>query len=161
MINQGRLKEVLEYNPASGVFTWNVYMGSRAVAGSHAGSVDSLGYVTIRIDKKLYHAHRLAWLFVHGHFPVNTVDHINRDKSDNRMSNLRPATRSENNRNVGISKNNTTGFKGVTKVRDRYKAQITHHSTCVNIGLYDTPEIAHAAYCKKATELHGEFANYG
>ena len=160
MITQERLKHVLNYDPETGIFTWlgiikyNVTKGSKAgCAGSH--------YHHIGIDRANYYAHRLAWLFVTGRWPKKQIDHINGDGFDNRIKNLRESTHYENMRNRKKSKKTKTGFKGVVFEGNRFAAQIGYNHSVIYIGSYGTPEEAHKAYCKKADELFGEFANHG
>lgn len=93
-----RLRELLTYDPETGEFRWRYTRGCRA-RGQIAGTVTCLGYLTIAIDGRKYKAHRLAWLHVHGEWPYPEIDHINRIKLDNRLVNLRRATRAENNAN--------------------------------------------------------------
>jgi len=112
---------------------------------------------------KRYSAHRLAWLFVHGTFPANTIDHINGAGEDNRIINLREATRSDNARNARTSKRNTSGLKGVNFRPDRkkWRASIRVNRKSIHLGLFSTREEAHAAYVAAAASLHGAFANDG
>jgi len=99
MITQDKLKEILDYNQHTGLFTWKkIKKYSNRSVGDIAGSL-SLGYVVIGIDKKIYKAHRLAWLYVYGEFPKEQLDHINGNKEDNRICNLREANQSQNNFN--------------------------------------------------------------
>lgn len=113
MITQFELKELLYYASDTGVFNWRTNRPHRP-EGAVAGSFHSTGYVHISINRKLYKAHRLAWLYVHGSFPLTGIDHINRNKSDNRVCNLRLANQTENNRNTALRKDNTSGVKGVS-----------------------------------------------
>lgn len=113
-----RLKELLRYTPDSGVFTWKV-SHPRAKKGAEAGAVDHYGYIVIRLDGVLYKAHRLAWLYVHGEWPCKNLDHINRNKSDNRIANLRIASQSVNMHNVGARVNSKSGVSGVVWRADR------------------------------------------
>lgn len=99
MINQKRLKEVLDYDPATGVFTWRVELNARGKVGDPAGC-NSWGYRVIRIDGRLYGAHRLVWLYVHGRWPDAMIDHVNGDRSDNRIENLREANSVQNAHNA-------------------------------------------------------------
>jgi hypothetical protein len=93
MFGQADLKQILDYDQNTGVFRWATRKCQRKRAGEIAGSVSNKGYVMIGIDYKKYSAHRLAWLYVHGDWPAGEIDHINRDRTDNRISNLRVATR--------------------------------------------------------------------
>jgi len=107
-----RLRELLTYNPKTGKFFRRTSRG-RARAGAECGGTLSERYVRIGIDGKLYSAHRLAWLYVHGYLPENGLDHIDRDPSNNRIENLREVSPSCNKRNCGNPRTNTSGVKGV------------------------------------------------
>lgn len=127
-VTQGKLRELLTYDPSTGVFTRRVKTSNRATVGKKLGTTDSRGYHQIRVLGRLYLAHRLAWMYTYGEWPAGQVDHINRDKVDNRASNLRVVTHSENSQNTGLRSNNTSGHKGVTWVesKQRWIAQIVH-----------------------------------
>jgi hypothetical protein len=112
MLTQERLKELLHYEPETGVFTWRQHRGCSRVGGV-AGDVKQDGYRHIGIDKRRYQAHRVVWLYVHGYFPEHQIDHINRVPDDNRLVNLREVTTSCNVRNTGNAKDNKSGVKGV------------------------------------------------
>ena len=116
-MSQSHLRTILRYYPATGDFFWLVNRAGRGgivKAGSLAGHVcKSNQVVTIRIDRKLYLAHRLVWLYVHGRWPSHFIDHINLDSCDNRLCNIREATPSQNNMNMRIRSNNRSGVKGV------------------------------------------------
>lgn len=157
-LTQDRLREALDYDPLTGVFTWKIATGCVTV-GDIADCRHRNGYIKVSIDDKRYLAHRLVFLYMTGSMPKDTVDHINMDKSDNRWDNLREATYSQNGCNRKVKKNSGTGFKGVYKYRhyDRYSARITYQGVRYNLGYYATPEEAHKAYCAKAEELHREF----
>lgn len=99
-----RLRELLEYDPETGKFTWLRNRAFKALGGTHAGYLNSNGYLRITVDDVSYAAHRLAWLYVHGRWPDKTIDHINRNKQDNRIANLRDVTHSEQNYNSSRSK---------------------------------------------------------
>ena len=154
MITQSELKELLEYNPDTGVFTWIKRNGNVA------GTKNNAGYVCIRINKKIYKAHRLAYLYMTGKFPENFIDHINHIKDDNRWVNLRDATDSQNGANRAKCKNNTSGYKGVSwnKRDKKWESKIKYMSKTIHLGKYTTPEEASEAYKKKAIELYGEFS---
>lgn len=111
-ISQERLKELLSYDPDTGIFKWRVHRFSVKV-GDIAGSLSDSGYVIIGINHRLYRAHRLAWLYVHGYFPENGLDHINRIRNDNRIINLREVSRSCNLRNAKGNSGSFSGIKGV------------------------------------------------
>lgn len=154
-LTQERLKELLSYDPLTGGFLWLRSRCGRV--GHHAGG--QRPYSTIKIDGKSYLSHRLAWLYAHGSPPADKdIDHINGDPSDNRIANLRLASHSQNLANQKINKNNSTGFKGVIPSRKRFRARIRINRTVINLGVFDTPEAAHAEYFAKAQELYGQFA---
>ena len=153
MISAERARKLLNYAPETGQLTWRVRRGPRYAAGSLAGCRDPRGYVKVRLDNRLYHAHRIVWLMTYGKLP-GFIDHINLDKGDNRLSNLRPCSQRENNRNVGRSVNNTSGFKGVSRKRDKWRARIAD----ISLGSFSTPEAAAAAYDAEARKVYGEFA---
>ncbi|MCT9020921.1 HNH endonuclease [Proteus mirabilis] len=156
------LLSTLHYNPDTGIFTRIKHRGgmlSSSVNG--AGSLKKSGYVDIRFNRKIFKAHRLAWYYVYKEWPSEEIDHINGIKSDNRIKNLREASRAENVRNIGRRNKNTSGYKGVSKnsKSERWVARITVKRKIINIGIFDKPEDAYDAYCKKSKELHGKFSN--
>ena len=112
ILTQQKLKELLDYNPNTGDFVWRVSLNSRSSINSTAGSCSN-GYRVIRINRKNYHAHRLAWLYTHGQFPQNQLDHINRIRNDNRIDNLREVTNAQNHQNRNLGSNNASGICGV------------------------------------------------
>lgn len=160
MITADRLREVINYNPETGEFRWRVTLSQRALAGSIAGCNSPEKYVRIRIDGKLYHGHRLAWLYVHGDLPPSGVDHKNLQRGDNRITNLRPATTSQNCANRGLDKNNTSGVKGVSwySTKGKWVAKIYCQGRKHSLGSFDSKEAAAFAYAKAASRLFGEFA---
>ena len=150
-----RLREVLDYDQETGVFTWKIRTHSRVKAGDVAGALRPDGYIQISIDGCLHRAHRLAWLYVTGESPPSEIDHINCVKNDNRISNLRLATRSENLQNqLRAKSNNNTGFLGVSPNLWKFKAEIQVDGKRRYIGTFPTPEEAHAAYLKAKRQLH-------
>lgn len=157
VLTRDRLLEVLRYDPATGQMYWRVSRGTRAV-GDVAGNKRIDGYVYIKIDRVLYRRTRLIWLYLHGRWPREHVDHINRNTPDDRLENLREATRSQNLGNRKINKNNSTGFKGVHERNGRFRAYINEGGRRINVGSYATAHEAGAAYFVKAQELFGEFA---
>lgn len=134
--------------------------GGGVCAGDVAGCLDANGYRVIKVGGKKYYAHRLAWFLTHGVWPSHQIDHINGNPSDNRLRNLRIATQSENNRNCGANKKNTTGYKGVTfhKRDGRYQSQIRINGDRIYLGYFLTAEEAYASYCEAAGKHHGKFA---
>lgn len=161
-LTQERLKELLHYDPDTGVFTW-LQPGKRRLVGFTAGTVNSRGYLYISIGGKQYRAHRLAWLYMTGEVPENEIDHRNGIGTDNRFANLRKATRSQNKANSATYKSNSSGCKGVgfDKATGRWKARVQVNGKRISLGYFDSPESAYAAYCEAATKFHGEFANMG
>ena len=153
----------LDYDPDTGVFRWAIN-STRVKAGDVAGTPDQRGYIRIRIGAKKYAAHRLAWLFMTGDDPgALTIDHINGDKADNRIDNLRLATNAENQRNKGRYASKTSGFKGVywNATKGRFFAAIRVNRKLNHLGYFDSEGEARHAYAKAAERLHGEFANLG
>jgi hypothetical protein len=156
-----RLREVLAYNPETGILTWikKTSPSVRIQIGNVAGSPNVRGYPQISIDGVLYGAHRLAFLFMLGRWPVDQVDHINLIRDDNRWRNLREATRAENRRNIRTLRNNTSGFKGVSKqTHGGWQARITIDGHLKHLGTFVSPEEAHTAYYRAATKHFGKFA---
>jgi hypothetical protein len=126
------------------------------MAGKPAGST-RMGYVSVAIHGRHFRAHRLIWKLQTGEDPgANEVDHINLDRRDNRWSNLRLATVQQNRANCR-RKSRSDLPKGVKKNKGRFGARVTWDGVVHWLGTFDTPEEAHAAYCAKATELHGHF----
>lgn len=157
MITQARLKYLFDYDPEVGDFVRKVKVASNVKVGDIAGCSHNNGYISIGIDKKLYLAHRLAWLYMTGSFPKEMTDHINHIRHDNRFCNLREATNAQNARYSYPRKNNTSGRKGVSLLRKKYVAEVKYNGKKVYLGLFDNIEEASAAYEAKAKELFGEF----
>lgn len=148
-----RLKELLYYDPETGKFSRLVSNSNRVKVGDIAGTLNSRGYLQIQIDGKLYKAHRLAWLYTHKAWPADQIDHVNRDRTDNRISNLREASSAENSRNMGKRYDNTSGHVGLTwdKRAQKWKAQIKHLHRNVHLGLFTRQDDAVAA--RQAAEV--------
>lgn len=148
MVSQERLKQLLIYDPISGIWTWGVARKNNQIrVGSLAGRLDKKGYRAIGIDGKNYYAHRLAFLWMTGNMPEQQVDHINGIKDDNRWSNLREATNRENSQNIDTFRSNTSGYNGVylNKSAGKWVAHIKDNGKYHYLGLYDTPELANEA----------------
>lgn len=156
-----KLNELLRYEPETGLIYWRVSLkGGRATAGAVAGYMNCRGYIKITVGGKCLLAHRVAFALTRGWWPENEIDHINGIKSDNRIINLREATKRQNEANKGVSKSSCTGLKGVSfrKSRNKFVARISNGEKRRFLGLFDTAQEAHEAYCKAAKEMHGEFA---
>ncbi len=148
----------MHYCPNTGIFTRRQRCSNMA-AGTMCGAVNNEGYVVIRISRtgKRYQAHRLAWFYVHKNWPREQIDHINGNRSDNRICNLREVTPHQNRLNKGILRNNTSGLKGVYQFKGKWKAQIQFNKTSRFLGMFASKEAAHAAYLLASHQLFGEF----
>lgn len=153
------LRSVFDYNKDTGDIFWKIKSG-HARPGDKAGFVSS-GYIQIGHFDKFYLAHRLAWAITYGIWP-NQIDHINMDRGDNRLSNLREASISENNRNRKKQSNNTSGFKGVTwnKAANKFQAKITTNKKTKSLGYFRSAEEASLAYMAAVKGEHNEFARF-
>lgn len=160
-LTQDILKEYLCYDPDTGIFTWIKAnpLGGRSRDGEAAGSINEKGYVKIKFLGKMYRAHRLAWFYMTGQFPKYKIDHIDRNRQNNKFTNLREATHIENSCNRGLT-TNQTNYKGVRyhSYSKKYQARINVNRRRFSLGFYDTAELAYAAYCEAAKKYHGEFA---
>ena len=146
ILTQSRLKELLHYDSETGLFTWLRKHGTKAKM-SQAGYVNERGYVDISVDGKNYRAHRLAWLYVNGNFPIGVIDHIDGDKENNRINNLRDVHNSVNLlAHRKLNSNNTSGFKGVHKNPKGWRAEVTVRGKLICLGTYETPREASIAY---------------
>lgn len=153
------LRETLDYDPATGILTWR-RSGGGVAAGDAAQHVNPQGYVRVNIGGRIYQGHRLAWLHTYGVWPTGDLDHRDGCRTNNRIANLREATRSQNNANAKRNRNNSSGYKGVSlfKPTGRYMAYINAGGTRKYLGYFATAGDAHAAYCKAAADIFGNFA---
>lgn len=157
-ISHERIREVLNYDGGTGQFYWKVKASKKTVVGSVAGSKEPRGYIKIRIDGALLSAHQIAFMWMNGNWADGEIDHIDRDKSNNRWDNLRLATRSQNARN-SPPRFNKTGFNNVGQsASGKYYCRIIVDKKQVNMCGYDTPAEAHNAYLIAVKQHHGEFA---
>jgi HNH endonuclease len=155
-----RLCEVVDYDPNTGIFRWKMRTSNRVAVGDICGQVDRHGHRSINIDGWRYLAHRLAWFYMYAVWPKEEIDHINQVTDDNRIENLREVSRSQNNMNRSKNKSNAVGFKGVCRhpqAKHKFMAQITVNRKNIYLGLYDTPEEAHAKYVEASKLYHGEY----
>lgn len=160
-ISQIEVKELLHYNPETGIFTWRVKTGMRAQAGAVAGSLNH-GYHGIKIKSVRYSTSRLAYLYMTGNFPPEFMDHINHITHDNRWSNLRPVTIAENAQNQSIYKGSKSGYLGVTRTpgANTWRARIAIDGKLQHLGCF--VEVWDALCCKKSAEYkHGYHINHG
>ena len=156
MLTQEQVKELFDYDPKTGHLIWRVKRGTRGVPGKIAGGLDhNHGYFLIKIDGTVYRAHRLIWLYVYGSWPVNDIDHVNGARHDNRIFNLREATRAQNMQNQRNPRtDNKSNYLGVSAHREKWMAQIQVNGKKHYIGIYSTRKAAHAAYLDKKREIH-------
>ncbi len=146
------LKILLNYDMESGIFTWAIRRGPSG-EGSVAGTIDKYGYRVICINRKLYRAHRLAWLYVTGAWPANDIDHINGIRHDNSFKNLREATRSQNNQN-----RNAKGYYW-HKQNGVWQAQIKVNRNHIYLGCFKNEEEARDAYLTACSKYHKGFTD--
>lgn len=153
------LNELFEYR--EGKLFWKVYRKGTSGVGSRAGSFYTKGYRLIRFNYKQFPEHRVIYTMINGDIPNGfRIDHIDTDKANNKIENLRLATNNQNGFNRTKTKNNTSGFKGVCRRGNFWVGQLTFEGKIKYLGIFKTPELAYEAYKKAALELHGEFANF-
>lgn len=169
--SQEEIKEVLNYNPETGIFTWKAKslsqcknkrcftMWKTKYEGKPAGSLNNR-YVTIEINKRPYHVHRLAWIYVYGYDPIEEFDHKNRNKKDNWIDNLRFVTRSQNNQNKGLQKNNVSGVCGAfwSEYHKKWVAQIKVNNIPHHLGLFK--EFNEAVTARRNAEIKHGFTEF-
>lgn len=159
-ITQEKIKAFLSYDPLTGIFTRRItvmsgHRGTRWKQGQPVGSVTNTGYISIWIFGEPILAHRLAWLYVHGNWPSQYIDHINGIRTDNRLVNLRNASHAQNHQNRRKAANGSrSGFLGVAFAQGRWAATIKVRGVKVYLGTFDSPEDAHAAYITAKRKLH-------
>lgn len=152
------VRELFAYDSETGRLTRKISNGPKWKIGSVAGGVGENGYRYVSVNKKMYLAHRLIWLHVYGEFPDSDIDHKNRNRDDNRIANLRLATRGQNNINSAKQKNNTSGFKGAyfDRRRNCWYAEIWVDNKKKFLGRFETATSAGAAYVEAAKRYFGE-----
>lgn len=165
LISADLVRAKFDYNQETGIFLIREIPGDKWFNWRHGGKIAGTSikkptdYVRLCILGKCFYAHIIAWLYVTGEFPKDEIDHINGIRSDNRFENLREASHSENGKNRGLSKNNTSGYKGVSFHRrsGKWKVKVGFNGKGYCPGVYTTKEEAAQVYEKTAKELHGEF----
>lgn len=155
ILTSARLREVLHYEPSTGVFTWRIARGNRA-ARAVAGGPDPRGYNVIAVDGVSYRANRLAWLYMTGRWPQHVVDHKDSDATNDRWKNLRDIAQRHNSENQRAPRrDNSTGYLGVHRHADgRFKAEIRVNGRLHYLGLFDDAAVAHQCYLAAKRDLH-------
>lgn len=155
MLTQERLKQLVTYDPTTGLLTCAINRkGSRNKVGDVLGSATRNGHLEVQLDGQKHYIHRLAFLYMMGAMPRGVVDHINRNGSDNRWDNLRDVTQNENTHNqTRLAENNSTGFVGVHRWGEKYRAKINIGKKQMHLGTYDDPAVAAAAYTQAKAAL--------
>jgi hypothetical protein len=149
-----RLRELLNYDPETGVFTRLVRAANKK-AGDRAGCARGDGYLLIRVSGSLYLAHRLAWFYVHGAWPANKIDHIDGVRDNNRIDNLRDATDAVNSQNIRSARaGSASGLLGASKHKRSWSATIETGGVRHRLGTFSTPELAHGAYLGAKRNMH-------
>jgi hypothetical protein len=158
MVTQKELHEIFEYR--DGQLIWKSPTSNRVSVGDVAGTPHPSGYLKICVNGKKYFAHRLIYLFHHGHMPM-FLDHIDRNGLNNKIENLREATLSQNSANTSIRSDNTSGYRGVSwdKKAKKWLAKITIFRKQKYLGYFSSPEAAYEVYCEAARNHYGKFAN--
>lgn len=153
-LTAARLRELLHYDPATGIFSRRTTF-RQWKAGAPVGSTMVKGYTAVWADGRHYSAHRLAWLYVHGEWPAEQIDHRNGDKADNRIANLRVVTGSVNQQNrIKCQANNSTGMLGVHRWKQYFRADIHVDGRQKSLGYFKTPEEASQAYIEAKRRFH-------
>ena len=157
------LRQWLRYDGDTGYLWWIRHPGGKARVEIPAGCVRPDGRVQVKVLKRLYKAHRVCWALHYGEWPSTDIDHVNGDPADNRIVNLRLASKTENNRNQRKREGCSSRYKGVTWDRNwrKWRAAIRVNRRLIRLGEFDDEYQAHLAYCRAADEYFGEFRRYG
>lgn len=158
VITAQELRQIANYESETGVFTWKITKSSVAKAGTEFGSWDLYGYKTVRINRKSYKLHRLAWLYVHGKMPKHDIDHINGIRHDNRIINLRDVTRKTNlenqTRRHTVKKYTSLIGAYFDPKKNVFYSRISINNKSIHLGSFDTEQKAHDAYIAAKRKLH-------
>lgn len=154
ILTQSELKEQIHYDPETGIFT---RLKNNLI---NIGTIQKSGHIRFMVNGNKYLSHRLAWLYVHGEFPFDEIDHINGIPSDNRISNLRVCTHSQNMKNRKVYVNNKSGLVGVyfDKLKNKWRSQCALNGRRFSLGLFETKELAYEARQLFVKNNFGEFA---
>lgn len=162
VLTQQELKQNLNYSEETGVFIWGINKVGGPKQGREAGTVTANNYISICVLRKRYYAHRLAWLYVYGEFPENQIDHINHNRSDNRIKNLRCVTHAENAMNMARRKTSKSGCAGVTWDKANKKWEVKLKKGELNLFIGRFAKLANAIRARKnANKTHGFHPNHG
>ena len=155
MLTQDRAKQLFFYNPETGDLVWKQSSERPKVSGKIARHLNADGYLCVMVDGVLLRAHRVIWLYVNGYFPKYDLDLIIGIRNDNRLCNLREATRAQNMQNMHKTMiDHNSGYIGASKYHNKWRARIKINYKEKHIGYYDTPEEAHEAYLQAKRNLH-------
>jgi hypothetical protein len=162
LLDHDRVRSLFHYDAQAGRLIWarKISPFSNVPVGAVAGTlVPRCGYRAIRIDKKGFYEHRLIWFWHHGEWPYPEIDHINGERTDNRIENLRVVTREQNQANIGTPSNNKSGIRGVffLKRLGKWRASIGFDRKRVILGHFNSRELAAAAYSAARAKHHGRF----
>jgi hypothetical protein len=160
IITQDYVKQLFEYR--DGVLYWKVKHSKKVNVGEKAGNVGYRGYIRVGFNQKKYSIHRIIFLIHYGYLP-EFLDHIDENKANNKIENLRPATRSENRYNIKKQVNNTSGVKGVcwNKRDKKWQVQITINGKQKTLGQFNNIELADLVAQEARNKYHGAFVNHG
>lgn len=157
-LTQEIVRALLDYDESTGEFRWRFAVGQRASAGDSAGCVGTNGYVHMSVNGCVCYGHRLAWLYVYGEWPSEQIDHINGQRDDNRIANLRDVSHTENchNKRAALPSNKSSGLLGVSwsQVMNKFVAQIVCNGVSHRLGYFDDKHEAHAEYVKAKRVMH-------
>jgi hypothetical protein len=159
-LTREKLKEALEYNPETGKFFWKIRTSKRIHIGDEAGCLAGNGHILIRMYGKLYQASRLAWLYVYGENPLEEIDHKDVNSSNNKIDNLRLATRMQNQWNTRVTSRSKTGIKGVcwNKSSNKWHVQINHNNQRVYSAYFDDLNETKEAMLREREKWHSAFS---